>query len=245
MLFSTHVNHVNVSRKRNPLYLYIFIAVNLRSSISTTCSRKLFRSFPKFLDFKLSRREFHDTKACRRFKEDLLSFEIKQKTILRRKHMMSVESILSTLKTVLSPLDFSHIRSSIEAKTAKIKDRLSSKLERKFNNLKRRYGIPQVSNLSYDSVIFNYSHRALTEAEKMVLARGLRFCLPPKAVDGVSVKCAFEMLYRDLIGLGHYWVAVWQYGIPSWKMGRISPFYFFRVGKSLACHSPGKWCLCA
>ncbi|XP_068723463.1 uncharacterized protein [Montipora capricornis] len=116
---------------------------------------------------------------------------------------MSVESILSTLKTVLSPLDFSHIRSSIEAKTSKIQDRLSSKLERKFNNLKRRYGIPQVSNLSYDSVIFNYSHRALTEAEKMVLARGLRFCLPPKAVDGVSVKCAFEMLYRDLIGLGH------------------------------------------
>ena len=21
--------------------------------------------------------------------------------------------------------------------------------------------------------------------------------------------------------------------------------FFFRVGKSLACHSPGKWCLCA
>ena len=71
---------------------------------------------PKFLDFKLSRREFHDTKACRRFKEDLLLFEIKEKTILRRKHMMSFESILSTLKTVLSRLDFSHIRSSIEAK---------------------------------------------------------------------------------------------------------------------------------
>ena len=24
-----------------------------------------------------------------------------------------------------------------------------------------------------------------------------------------------------------YWVAIWQYGNPSWKMGRISPFYFF------------------
>ena len=127
---------------------------------------KLFRFFPKFLDFKLSRREFHDTKACRRFKEDLLLFEIRQKTILRLKHKVSFESTLSILKTVLSPLDFSHIRSSIEAKTAKIKDRLSSKLERKFNNLKRRYGIPQVSNLSYDSVIFIYSHRALTETEK-------------------------------------------------------------------------------
>ena len=31
-------------------------------------------------------------------------------------------------------------------------------------------------------------------------------------------------------GIPHYhiyWVAVWQYGNPSWKMGRISPFYFF------------------
>ena len=25
----------------------------------------------------------------------------------------------------------------------------------------------------------------------------------------------------------------------------IFSFFFFRVGKSLACHSPGKWCLCA
>ena len=37
----------------------------------------------------------------------------------------------------------------------------------------------------------------------MVLTRGLRFCLPPNAVDIVSVKCSFEMLYRDLIRLGH------------------------------------------
>ena len=37
----------------------------------------------------------------------------------------------------------------------------------------------------------------------MVLARGLRFCLPPKSVDSLNVKCSFEMLYRDLLGLGH------------------------------------------
>ena len=33
---------------------------------------KLFHIYPKFLDFKLSRREFQSTSACRRFKEDLL-----------------------------------------------------------------------------------------------------------------------------------------------------------------------------
>ena len=38
------------------------------------------------------------------------------------------------------------------------------------------------------------------------------------------------------------------YGKPSRKIGRFPFFFFsifFRVGKSLACHSPGKWCLCA
>ena len=33
------------------------------------------------------------------------------------------------------------------------------------------------------------------------MARGLRFCLPPKDVDKYDVKCSFELLYRDLIKL--------------------------------------------
>ena len=39
------------------------------------------------------------------------------------------------------------------------------------------------------------------KTEKSVLARGLRFCLPPKDVDKYDVKCSFEVLYRDLIKL--------------------------------------------
>ena len=38
---------------------------------------KLFNFFPKFLHFKLSTREFHDTNACHRFRKELLSFEIR------------------------------------------------------------------------------------------------------------------------------------------------------------------------
>ena len=56
-----------------------------------------------------------------------------------------------------------------------------------------------MSNLNSDDVTFNYSHRVLTAAEKMVLARGLRFCLPPKKVDRYDVKCSFELLFRDLM----------------------------------------------
>ena len=36
-----------------------------------------------------------------------------------------------------------------------------------------------------------------------VLTRGLRFCLPPKSVNPIDIKCSFELLYRDLLKLGH------------------------------------------
>ena len=45
---------------------------------------------------------------------------------------------------------------------------------------------------------FNFSHHVLSEVEKNVLSRGLRFCLSPKEVDTYEVKCSFELLFRDL-----------------------------------------------
>ena len=43
----------------------------------------------------------------------------------------------------------------------------------------------------------------MSEVEKKVLARGLRFCLPPKDwVDTYEVKCSFELLFRDLTRFG-------------------------------------------
>ena len=104
----------------------------------------------------------------------------------------SYESTRSLLKTSLSPLDYNHVCSVIETKALKIKEGNSRKLEEKFNNLKRKFGIPKVSNLNNDDIIFNYSHRVLTETEKSVLARGLHFCLPPKDVDRFDAKCSFE-----------------------------------------------------
>ena len=76
-------------------------------------------------------------------------------------------------------------------------------MKRSLANLKRKFGIPKVSNLNSNDIIFNYSRRVLTEAEKTVnvLALGLRFILPPKDVDRFDVKCSFELLYRDLVKL--------------------------------------------
>ena len=69
-------------------------------------------------------------------------------------------------QSVLSPVDFGHSCSTLETRASKLKDRLSRKLEVKFNNLKRNCGIPLESNSKSDDIIFSYSRRALTEAEK-------------------------------------------------------------------------------
>ena len=70
---------------------------------------KLFHIYPTFLNFKLSKEEFHRTGACRRFKENLLRYELTQKTSTRREFQLSYESARSSLKTILSPLDYNHI----------------------------------------------------------------------------------------------------------------------------------------
>ena len=69
-------------------------------------------------------------------------------------------------KPGLSPLDLNHACSTIEPKSSKLKDRLSKKLDKTFNALKRKKGIPQLSNLDNDSIIFNYSHHLLRFNDK-------------------------------------------------------------------------------
>ena len=128
----------------------------------------------------------------------MLDYELREKKSLRLKYKESYETARCRLQGTLSSPELNHACSTIEAKASKLKYRLSKKLDKKFNVLKRKKGIPQLSNLDNDSIIFNCSHRVLTETEKSVLARDLRFCLPPKNVDKYEVKSSFELLLRDL-----------------------------------------------
>ena len=68
-----------------------------------------------------------------------LNYELNQKCSLRRRFKRSYESARSSLKSSLSPLEFNHVCSVIENKALKTKERDSSKLEKKFGNLKRNF----------------------------------------------------------------------------------------------------------
>ena len=72
-----------------------------------------------------------------------MNYELTQKAFDHRNFQRSYESARSLLKTSLSPLKYNHVCSVIETKALKIKERNSRKLEKKFNNLKRKFGIPK------------------------------------------------------------------------------------------------------
>ena len=85
--------------------------------------------------------DFKETRACRRSKEDLLNYELREKKSLRLKYKESYETARCRLQETLSPPDLNHTCSTIEAKSSKLKDRLSKKLDKKFNVLKQKKGI--------------------------------------------------------------------------------------------------------
>ena len=49
-----------------------------------------------------------------------------------------------------------------------------------------------------EKVIHNFSSHILTDAEKSVLFRGLRFALLPKTLEYTDYIVSFELLYRDI-----------------------------------------------
>ena len=64
---------------------------------------------------------------------ELLRYELSRKTSTRREFQLSYESVRSLLKTILSPLDYSHICSVIEAKGAIHSTKISGNFGLKLN----------------------------------------------------------------------------------------------------------------
>ena len=50
-----------------------------------------------------------------------------------------------------------------------------------------------------NKVIFNFSSKVLSDSEKTLLCKGLRFAIPPKSIDYADFLTQFELLYRDTL----------------------------------------------
>ena len=104
--------------------------------------------------------------------------------------------------------------------------------------------LPEVLNVFNTDYQLQYSSRYSGTVNGRAIIHDLSFCMPLVDALLTLVRQNYQSFLLTIECSTVYWVA---YGKPSLKIGRF-PFFFstiFRVGKSLACHSPGKWCLCA
>ena len=49
-----------------------------------------------------------------------------------------------------------------------------------------------------DKIVYNFSNYHLTDADKLLLIKGLNFVIPPKKIQYSKVLLPFELLFRDI-----------------------------------------------
>ena len=111
-----------------------------------------------------------------------------------------LSSVKSNLLRILNFLDFNHVCNIISSNNEK------SILNRKYTHKKKlsdlipdyKVNLTRSSHV-FNKVILNFSSYMLTEKEKRLLCKGLRFCIPLKNIECADFLKQFELLYRDTL----------------------------------------------
>ena len=152
---------------------------------------------PNFLNFRLANKKLQDSFSYKTCQHNLLLTEIN----LKRSHLRVLKNEFylfhNELKSVLSCIDFAHVCSLFLSSNNVILKSHDSIQQKKFNVLLRK----QQPKHDPDRVIFNYSKISLSDAEKSLLAKGLRFSLPPKKLNYADYLVNFELFYRSIRNL--------------------------------------------
>ena len=98
------------------------------------------------------------------------------------------------MKLTVSFLDFVHFDNMILKSTSKKIERCKAVHVKKLKNI----GYSKVEELPPDKVLFNFSSRVLTEPEKSLLCKGLKFAIPPRKLKVEHHLYTFEKLFETL-----------------------------------------------
>ena len=158
---------------------------------------------PTFVRFKVANAQLHGSKAHKDCQLRLLRQELlnkKNKLAFLTKRLLHLKSEVANS---VSWIDFAHISNIF----LKYNDNRLTKArlvqEKKLLNLGLRTA--ETTN-DPEKVIFNYSSRILSPAEKSLLAKGLNFSLPPKKLNYADALAPFEQFYRDIDSSGEQFV---------------------------------------
>ena len=135
---------------------------------------------PNFVNFKLYHKRLRNTSLYKSFQKKLLEEEINTKKKQEKQLNAKASHLFSNLQASTSWIDFSHLLSLVNSSCKTKIDHVKLTHNRKLSNL----GIDfQPSDPDYSKYIFNYSSKLLTDKEKEVLSKGLKFGLPPRKIN--------------------------------------------------------------
>lgn len=149
---------------------------------------------PNFLRFKLYNHTLHHSRLYQSCQVLFLRKELKSKQRGLNSLEKRVTDTCYQLKQSVSWLDYNHLVCLAKKANHSSIDRVKFVQQRKL----KRLGFVSDDRIAHDKVIFNFSDRVLTDAEKSVLSKGLRFAIFNGKLNFIDHFCSFEKLYRSL-----------------------------------------------
>ena len=166
-----------------------------KCDLSFLNSCKSYEVIPRFLQFKLYRKNLTNSKLYRSWQFKLLNMEIRQKHRNIKRLQEQSHQLLSNLKLSVLYIDFNCISCKVNSFIDKQIITIKQKQARKLSNL----GVNNsLQPLDPNRVIHNFSDRQLTTREQTLLAYGLNFKLPIFKLDFFNYFLSFEKIHQQL-----------------------------------------------
>ena len=152
------------------------------------------------MQFHVANKSLQRSQAYQKCLNHLLLAEINNNKKNLKVLVNELSSVKSNLLRILNFLDFSHVCNIIINNNQKCILKCKYTHKKKLRDLIPGYEV-NPTRFSHDpnKVIFNFSSYVLTEHEKSLLFKGLRFSIPPKNIECADFLTQFELLYRDTI----------------------------------------------
>ena len=158
--------------------------------------------FPKFVQFKVSNRQLRASKAYISCQKRLLNQEINNKQKAAKSLQQKVIEVKNSLNCKISFIDYVHVCNTFFVSYNKNISKVKETQEKKLCSLAiRNMGNNPDTCQDPDKVIFNFSNGNLSDHEKIVLPKGVRYAIPPKTIEYSEFLVPFEMLFRDINSL--------------------------------------------
>ena len=152
------------------MFLFKIGLSHLISKLSLISKTNLLLLFVKMVN---SSKNLHNSVTYRKCQQSLLQTEIDNK----RSHLRTLQNEFNRLRIELqfklNCIDFAHISAIFLSSNDNLLKTHDSIQQKKFNNLL----IENRPKQDPEKVIFNFSKASLTDAEKLLLVKGFKFCV--------------------------------------------------------------------